>query len=324
MLRGKARQKEKREESSTKVTANEKRTHLPTLRILRLLLQILFFVLLNAGLFQLASLAFPIPVIPVLSSSGAPGVTAASAFDALQYGLSAAIPLLLAVAVAVFVLSAVLIGKGFCAFVCPFGFAQDLVGFLRRPLHVKQVTLSVKRTKSMTSLKYYILGAVLLLAAVVGITTLIVNRTYATKMFGIFSDVPFSVLSPADTLFATLPELIILGKPWVVGWGFLLWLRVIILGGSLIAAVVIPRAFCRYICPIAALMAPLNRYAVIGLERNPVKCIGERCRMCEKACPMDVPIFSGEVKRFSRHSECIMCLVCKDVCGHKGIRFTAP
>ena len=321
MLRGKAKEKEKREESGSKPSTRGK--HIPTLRILRFLFQILFFVLLNAGLFQLASLAFPIPVIPVLSSSGAPGVTAISAFDALQYGLSATIPLLLGVAIAVFLLSALFVGKGFCAFVCPFGFAQDLVGYLRRPLRVKEFKFSVQTTKTITRFKYYILGVVLLLSAVVGIVALNVNRTYATEMFGVFSDVPFSVLSPADTLFATLPELIILGQPWVYGWSFVLWLRVIILGVSLIAAFSIPRAFCRYICPISALMAPLNKYTVIGLERNPVKCTGERCRKCEKACPMDVPIFSGQEKRFSKHPECIMCLVCKDVCENDAIRFAA-
>jgi polyferredoxin len=323
MLRGKAKEKEKREESIVKTSAPEKGIRLPTLRILRFLLQILFFVLLNAGLFQLASLAFPIPVIPVLSSSGAPGVTAISAFDALQYGISATTPLLLGVAAAIFLLSAVLVGKGFCAFVCPFGFAQDLVGYIRRPLRLKEVAFSAKTTESITRFKYYVLGVVLLIVAIVGFTTLTVNKAYATMMFGIFSDIPFSILSPADTLFATLPELIIQGKPWVIGWGFVLWLRVIILGGSLVAALLIPRAFCRYICPISALMAPLNRYTIIGLERNPVKCTGERCRTCEKACPMDVPIFSGQEKRFSKHPECIMCLVCKDVCKNGAIRFAA-
>jgi ferredoxin-type protein NapH len=323
MLRGKSKENAKHEDSKTKTKTREKHIHIPTIRIIRFLFQLLFFVLLNAGLFQLASLAFPIPIIPVLSSSAAPGVTAISAFDALQYGLSATIPVLLGAAIAVFLLSAILIGKGFCAFVCPFGFAQDLVGYLRRPLGVKEFTLSTKNIKTFTRLKYYIAGVVLLIAAVVGVVAAGTSRTYATEMFGIFSDVPFAVLSPADTLFATLPELIILGKPWVMGWSFILWLRVIILGISLVFAFIIPRAFCRYICPISALMAPLNRYTIIGLERNPVKCTGERCRLCEKACPMDVPIFSGQEKRFSRHPECIMCLVCKDVCENSAIRFAA-
>ncbi|WXG43821.1 MAG: 4Fe-4S binding protein [Promethearchaeati archaeon SRVP18_Atabeyarchaeia-1] len=321
MQSGKAKGKEKREEPGAKSATRENGIHLPILRILRFLIQLLSFVLLYAGLFQLTSFAFPIPVVPVLSSSGAPGATAISALDALEHGLSAVIPLLLGVAVAVFLLSAVLVGRGFCAFVCPFGFAQDLVSFIRRPFHMKETTFSVKTTKSITSFKYYIVAVLLLLVGIAGITTLIAGRAYALRMLGIFSDVPFSTLSPADTLFATLPELAILGGPWVMGWGAILWSRVIILVISLGAALFIPRAFCRYICPIAGLMAPLNRYTVIGLERNPVKCIGEKCRICERACPMDVPIFSGPDKRFTKHPECIMCLVCKDVCHNKAIRF---
>jgi ferredoxin-type protein NapH len=101
----------------------------------------------------------------------------------------------------------------------------------------------------------------------------------------------------------------------------LLWLRVVILVISLGGAFYIPRMFCRYLCPIGALMGPMNRYTIVGLERNLVKCRGDRCKKCERACPMDVPIFAGTDKRFSKHPECIMCLICKDVCEEKAIRF---
>jgi ferredoxin-type protein NapH len=314
----KAKEQEKLEDSSSKAAPHEKRRHIPILRISRLLLQVLFFILLYAGLFQLASLAFPIQMIPVLSSSAAPGVTAVSALDALEHGLSSAILVLFSFALAVFLISGVLVGKGFCSFVCPFGFVQDIIDYVRRPLRKKEVMLSVKTTRSMTRFKYYILGLVLLLITVSGISTVVVSRAYAVRMLGIFSDIPFSVLSPADTLFALIPNL---DGHWFTDWGVTLWLRIIILAISLIGAVYIPRFFCRYVCPIAALMAPMNKYTIIGLERNPVKCIGEKCKICERACPMDVPILTSQEKRFSKHPECILCLVCKDACEHKAIRF---
>jgi ferredoxin-type protein NapH len=313
--------KGKREQGPSTDSALNKRVHVPTLRIIRFSFQVIFFVLLSAGLFQLASVAFPLSVIPVLSSSAQPGVTAISAFDALQYGMSAAIPLLLAIALAVFLLSAVIIGKGFCAFVCPFGFAQDVVGYIRSAIRFKEATLSPKTVRSASRFKYYILIIVLFVAGAVGISTVLGSRAYVASAIGLFSDVPFAVLSPADTLFATIPQLIIQGKLLIVGWSILLWLRVVILFISLGGALWIPRMFCRYLCPISALMAPMNRYTIVGLERNVIKCTGDKCKKCERACPMDVPIFSGTEKRFSKHPECIMCLVCKDVCEEKAIRF---
>nr|MDO8134435.1 4Fe-4S binding protein [Candidatus Njordarchaeum guaymaensis] len=313
--------KEKREEEVAPPATKTRNRRIPLLRMLRFSLQVIFFILLNAGLFQLASLAFPIPVIPVLSSSAAPGVTAISAFDALQYGLSATLPILLVIGLGVFIISALLVGKAFCAYVCPFGFAQDIVAYLRRPLNIKEVKLSPKNARTASNMKYYILATVLIVASVVGIAAVVGSRSYAVQALGIFSDVPFAVVSPADTLFATIPEMIILGKTLITSWSILLWTRIIILLISLFAAFYIPRAFCRYICPIAALMAPLNRYSLIGLERNVVKCLGEKCKLCEKACPMDVPIFTGPEKRFSKHPQCIMCLTCKDVCKEKSIKF---
>jgi polyferredoxin len=316
------RKDKKMEQVETERSTESKRRHIPALRIGRFFFQVLFFVLLNAGLFKLTSLAFPLPVIPVLSSSAAPGVTAISAFDALQYGLSAAIPILLAIAVAVFILSAVTVGKGFCAFVCPFGFAQDLVGFVRRASGFKGGGFSPKRVKTLTRLKYYILLIVLFLAAVAGIYAALGYAGVVTSAVGNIASVPFSIISPADTLFAIIPQLI-LQYPSTAGWGILLWLRIVILVISLGGAFYIPRMFCRYLCPVGALMATMNKYAIIGLERNVIKCQGEKCKKCERACPMDVPIFSGSENRFSKHPECIMCLVCKDVCEEKAIKFAA-
>ncbi|WXG46443.1 MAG: 4Fe-4S binding protein [Candidatus Atabeyarchaeum deiterrae] len=316
--------KERKDRPNPMSETSKRGIHIPILRILRFFLQVLFFVILNAGLFQLVSVAFPIPIIPVLSSSGAPGVTAISAFDALQHSISAVIPLLLLAAVAVFLVSALLVGKAFCGYVCPFGFAQDLVAYIRVPLKTKELAMSPKTTKTVLRIKYYILGVIVILVTVVGAATLAGNRGYALSAIGAFGDMPFSVFSPSDTLFAVIPELIILQKPLIIGWSLLLWSRMVILVISLGAVILIPRAFCRYICPIAALMGPLNKYSIVGLERNVVKCKGERCKKCEKVCPMGVPVFTGPEKRFSKHPQCILCLRCKDECREKAIRFAVP
>jgi polyferredoxin len=70
----------------------------------------------------------------------------------------------------------------------------------------------------------------------------------------------------------------------------------------------IPRFYCRFICPLGALLGVLSRYSVwrMGKSRNncPLRC--HPCETnCEGACQP-----SGEI----RNSECVLCLNCYEDC----------
>jgi len=73
------------------------------------------------------------------------------------------------------------------------------------------------------------------------------------------------------------------------------------------------RAFCKYLCPAGALMTITSPMSVIKVERNHLKC--SKCRRCEEACPMDIPILNyiSSNQRVS-HPECILCAECIKVC----------
>lgn len=73
------------------------------------------------------------------------------------------------------------------------------------------------------------------------------------------------------------------------------------------------RAFCKYLCPSAALMTITSQASLLKVEKNHLKC--NKCGICEQVCPMDVPILSyiATNQRVS-HPECILCTECVKHC----------
>ncbi|MFC1803371.1 4Fe-4S binding protein [Thermoproteota archaeon] len=80
------------------------------------------------------------------------------------------------------------------------------------------------------------------------------------------------------------------------------------------------RAWCRYLCPIGAL---LKVFSIVGLGKVRLmsdECIG--CETCNRSCDMQVDVIGelrahGEVRDFN----CIRCLKCTDMCPNGAIGF---
>ena len=73
--------------------------------------------------------------------------------------------------------------------------------------------------------------------------------------------------------------------------------------------IVVPLAFCKYLCPFAACLNPLSKMGLIRIHRNSDKCIG--CKRCDEACEWDVKV--SEVVRVSS-AECSNCQDCVRSC----------
>lgn len=292
----------------------------------RRIAQFLSFTFFSAIIFNLGALPL---LFPVLWTWGLQQNTAGDAFTALQFALyDVVFPWL---ALASFLIVGVLIGKSLCGWICPFGFVQDLVGFIKR----KQADFSSRTHDNMVYMKYFVLGIALFVSVTFSVSKLMGTGDGYEKAIGIFTKAPFTTLSPAETLFGTVPKMIFNFRMALVSKSVmdamsgistlppLFWVQFFIMAFVLVFAAFIPRGWCRYFCPHGAIMAVLNRFSFLGLRRDPVKCARGGCRLCVSACPMRVPILDLPWEKFS-DPECIYCMKCADACHDKAIKLKYP
>jgi len=296
----------------------------------RRIVQFLFFIFFSAVIFNLSSLPL---LLPVLGTWGLQKNIVGDAFTTIQLMLSGwnvpnvAFPWL---AIASFLIIGILIGKSLCGWICPFGFIQELIGLIRR----KKAEISPRTHLSMLYIKYIILGITLFISVTFSAAKLAgVSRSYENAL-GVFAEAPFTALSPAETLFATLPTMVrdfsnatsanqIDFLSGIASLPPLFWIQLFIMGSVLVFAAYVPRSWCKYFCPHGAIMAVLNRFSFLGLRRDLVKCAKGECRLCVEACPMRVPILELPWEKFS-DPECIYCLRCADACPHGAIKLKYP
>lgn len=292
----------------------------------RRVIQLLSFVFFSAVVFNLGSLPL---LLPVMWTWGLNPNTVGDAFTAVQFTLYEGVfPWL---AAAPFLLFGILIGKSLCGWVCPFGFAQDLIGFMRR----RKGDLSIRTHDTLVYGKFLVLAITLFIGATFAVARVTGTSQNYERSLGIFTWAPFTVLSPAEMLFSTLPNktlelgLNIAARPFAevaAGLGnlsALFWTQLAIMCVVLGFVFFIPRGWCRYFCPHGAIMALFNRFSFLGLRRDPVKCAKGGCRLCVQACPMRVPILDLPWEKFS-HPECIYCMKCVDVCKDSAIKLKYP
>jgi ferredoxin-type protein NapH len=289
----------------------------------RRVVQLLSFIFFSAIIFNVGVLPL---LVPVLWTWGLDQNTAGDAFTALQFMFyNAVFPWL---AIASFLIVGVLIGKSLCGWICPFGFIQDLVGFIRR----KKMEFSPRTHGNMIYVKYGVLVFTLFISVTFSATKVAgISSSYESAL-GIFVQAPFTTLSPAETLFATVPETVrnaTAVKPVSNVWSFisglpsLFWAQMIIMVVVLVFAVYVARSWCKYFCPHGAIMAVLNRFSFVGLRRDLHKCPRGECRLCVEVCPMRVRILDLPWEKFS-DPECIYCLKCVDACPHDAIKLKYP
>lgn len=292
----------------------------------RRIVQFLSFLFFSIPVFNLGALQL---MLPILWTWGLNKNTVGDALTAIQIMFYDAIfPWL---ALASFFLVGILLGKSLCGWVCPFGFIQDLTGLITR----KKKEFSPKTHEIMLYIKYLVLGITLFISVTFSAAKVAGAGGNYESAIGIFAKVPFTAISPTETLFATLPHLVqnfsvaITEKPvfnvlsGIFSLPPLFWAQTVIMIGVLVFSAFVPKGWCRYLCPHGAFMAILNRFSFFGLHRDPVKCVKGACRICVEACPMRVQILDLPWEKFN-DPECIYCLKCADACQNKAIRLKYP
>ena len=288
----------------------------------RKITQFFSFILFTAVIFGLGP--WPI-VLPVVYSLGIHQKTMGDAFAMLQWMLHDLVfPWL---PIASFFLIAVFLGRALCGWVCPFGLVQDLLGYVKR----KHTEVSLRTHDGMIQVKYVVLAVTLFISGTLAILLATgVGQSYKAAL-GAFAPAPFNALSPADTLFAILPRMVLDVRytsldalvAGILVVRPLLWSRLTIMVMTLVLAVYVPRSWCRYLCPHGAALAFLNRFSFLGLKRDPLKCTKAGCRTCVEVCPMKVPILDLPWEKFT-DPECTYCLKCVEACTTKAIKPKFP
>lgn len=194
------------------------------------------------------------------------------------------------------ILLGVLLGRVICGFLCPFGWFQEL-------LHkIPTKKLSTKKLKPLTYLKY-----VVLLVMVVLLPVLVTNQLGMGDPFFCKYLCPQGVLEGAIPLsMANAGIRAALGSLFT--WKFIVLLTVIVL------SIVFYRPFCKWLCPLGAFYALLNKVSLFQMQVDQSKCVS--CGKCAKVCKMDV-----DVTKSPNHTECIRCGMCIRACPTDAVSF---
>jgi polyferredoxin len=86
--------------------------------------------------------------------------------------------------------------------------------------------------------------------------------------------------------------------------------------GVVLLNLIAPRFWCRYLCPLGALLGLLSKVAVVRREVND-RCT--ECGACARVCPTGT--IQGEKGYASDPGECTMCLECLVICPYSAIEF---
>lgn len=228
--------------------------------------------------------------VPGLNCYSCPGALGACPIGAMQAELATKSVRIPFYVVGFLLAVGAVFGRFVCGFLCPFGFVQDLL--YRIP--TKKIG-AFRADKPLRYLKY-----VVLVVLVIVLPLVILNAAGAgTPWF-------CKLICPSGTLFGSIP--LMLTNPSLRSLaGGLFWWKLAVLLAILTLSVFLYRPFCKYLCPLGAAYALVNKASLYRLAVSETACV--RCGKCARACRMGV-----DPSKHPNDSECIRCGDCVKNC----------
>ena len=194
------------------------------------------------------------------------------------------------------ILLGVILGRFICGFLCPFGWFQDL-------LHkIPGKKFSTQKLKPLRYLKYLILLVFVILLPML-----------VTNSIGMGDPFFCKYICPQGVLEGAIP--LSLGNAAIrSALGKLFTFKSIILITVVVLSILFYRPFCKWICPLGAFYALMNKVSLLGIQVDTSKCVS--CGKCARTCQMDV-----DFTKSPNDTECIRCGKCIRACPTQAIRF---
>lgn len=193
--------------------------------------------------------------------------------------LPAMMALNVAVVVAILLVTLV-IGRFYCAVVCPMGIFQDLFVWAHKLIFGKKRPYRYRKPANW--LRYTVL-ALFVLAMLVGMNSIAVliapYSAYARMVTGLHAS------------------------------GLAQWVAIATLAVIGLMSFTMGRLWCNTICPVGSLLGLLAKHRLFGIRIDAAKCVG--CRKCEHGCKaMCIDIDNKRID----HSRCVDCWNCLAQC----------
>lgn len=214
-------------------------------------------------------------------------------------------------------------GRAWCGWLCPLGTVLDLLSPRSRSRAQSDPSPSLRRVK-------YVLLLTILAAAMLANLTLLVfdplTLLFRTLSASVWPAVDQLITNAQSALYRVsilrpvLSALDGLLRPKILppepAYYRHAWLYAGVLAAVVLSNLWSKRFWCRYLCPLGALLGLLSKVAIVRRKVNS-RCT--RCDACAKVCPTGTILASEDYS--SDPSECTMCLDCLRACPYSAIDF---
>jgi len=199
----------------------------------------------------------------------------------------------------------IFLGRFFCGWVCPFGALHQFMGYMARQRTKTSARVRLNTYRPAQAVKYALL--IFLLAGLIW-------RSGPVAIYGL----QIGLLDPMVLLHRSV-NLVLLPLAGTVLPGPVsaprFYSDAALIGTVFLAALLlnlyVPRFYCRFICPLGALLGLIGRWAPWRIHKTRDPCTD--CRLCESNCEG-----ACEPKGKIRISECLLCMNCIGDC-HDGL-----
>jgi polyferredoxin len=182
---------------------------------------------------------------------------------------------------------ALLLRKAFCGWICPVGFASDIIARLGRKLKLAR-ELPKWLDLPLLGVKYLLLA----------FFCYIILLKMDVRMIEDFLYSQYNLVVDARMLLFFLHA-------------SALTLKVLCI--LFLVSLVVRNFWCRFLCPYGALLGLGALLSPLQIKRLDSLCV--HCKECEKICPSSIRVSEN---RTMRHPECIGCAECVEACPRNG------